>query len=101
MGLSILRDGKRLYLEESVFLTEVFTHIGLVEAYDGGRVDFTALLCGILGDTEPKGNIRHGIDDDSLTLRRVLSDTTEVGLQHVVSVQERHFTRGLNPHLVL
>jgi hypothetical protein len=46
-----------------------------------------------------EGNVAHAVDNDSLVLGRILSNTSKVGLDSMVSVQKWHLAVGLYPHL--
>lgn len=61
---------------------------------------FVGSTATLLGETH-QGDIRHGVDHDSLVLHCVLSDSPEARFQHVVPVEERLLCSRFHPHLKL
>lgn len=59
------------------------------------------LVRGFGSNAEAKGDIVHVIDDNASILRNSLRNTSQSSLRNVVSIEEGHFSTGLNPHLIL
>lgn len=59
------------------------------------------LIRGFGSNAEAKGDIVHVIDDNASILRNSLRNTSQSSLRNVVSIEEGHFSTGLNPHLIL
>lgn len=103
--------------EESVFLSQVLSNIGLPEGGNSGRIETPGLSSGPSSDTETLNHqsalrrlshpgstyqrgIVHGVDDDTLVLGAVLTPAADMSLQDIAAVQEGHFAVGLDPDLV-
>lgn len=85
--------------EHGLFVSQVLSHIGLVEDDDTGRVEVTRLDGRAGRGAKAEGHVGHGEHHDTLVLGSVLGDTAEVGLEDVVAVQEGKLTSGLDPDL--
>lgn len=86
-------------LEHGLLVSEVLSHIRLVEHDNARRVKVAGLDGAARRCAESEGHVGHGEDDDTLVLGRVLGDTAEVCLQDVVAVQEGELAGGLDPDL--
>lgn len=80
------------------------THTLLQSGRNKHRKWGNVLICGQYGipvrETH-QGDIRHGVDHNSLVLHCVLSDSPEARFQHVVPVEERLLCSRFHPHLKL
>ena len=86
--------------EQSILVSQVFTTIGLSEGCHTGWVQSSGLRSTSCGNTESKRSIVHAVNDYTLVLWAVLRPTSNVCLDNVAAVKERHLSVGLNPDLV-
>lgn len=78
----------------------MFLNSRLIENDDCCRVQFPRVDSAPCGHTEPQRDIRHTVDNDTLMLWRIFGNLTEMSLDYVITVQERHFAIGLDPNLL-
>lgn len=80
------------------------THTSLQSGRNKHRKWGNVLICGQYGVSvreTHQGDIRHGVDHNSLVLHCVLSDSPEARFQHVVPIEERLLCSRFHPHLKL
>lgn len=86
--------------EKVVFVAEILTAVRLSETHNASGVKSPCLDSALRGHSEPEWSIVHAVDDDTLVLRAVIRPATNMCLDDVAAVQERHFAVRFHPHLV-
>lgn len=69
----------------------------MIEKYDGSGVQILQGEGSLGSSTKSKRSIVHGKDDDTRVLGDIFGDSTNVGFNDVISVDEGLFTGRLNP----
>ena len=87
-------------LEQGIFVTQVFSAVGLSEAYNTGRVESPALGSASSADSAAQRDVVHGVDDEALVLGAVLRVSANVGLDNVSAVEKGHDSIGADPELM-
>lgn len=70
-----------------------------MEDDNAAGVQRTCLNSAARSGAESQGNVGHGEHDNTLVLGGVLGDTTQMGLDNVIAVQEGELAGGLDPDL--
>lgn len=86
--------------EQAILVSQVFSTVGLSKCGDSSWVQSSGLGGTSRSDTEAKRGVIHTVNNNTLVLRAVLRPTSNVCLDNVASVKERHLSVGLNPDLV-
>lgn len=88
-------------LSQRLFMAYVLPNVCLMEHHNCHGVHFSAVLGRLCCYPKTQRNVCHGINHYSLVLRRVFSDPTQTGFQHMVSIQEGLLCSRLYPHFIL
>ena len=86
--------------KERIFFSEILARICLSEDHYISRAYPPRLSSAPCGNAKTQGHIVHAIHNDALMLRTILTPSPNVRLDNIASVQERHLTVCLDPHLV-
>jgi len=91
---------RKTSLKQCVLITKVFSYICLMENDDCCRIQFSGIHGRPGSNTKPQRNVIHIENDHTLMFWRIFGYPAQMRLYNVVSVEERHLTVWLNPHLV-
>lgn len=83
-----------------VFGSEIFASICLVENDDSSRLQVFRLESASSCDSEPEGKVVKVVDTNGSVLRDVFGHSGDMGLDDMITVEERHFTAGFDPNFM-
>lgn len=70
-------------------------------SHDTIRIELPTILSGLGCHPKAQWHVGHGEDNYSLVLGGIVGDSAKPTFEHMVSIQERHLCRGLQPNLIL
>ncbi len=96
-------------LKHCIFVTQVFSNIGLVKDTNGSRIQLATICCAFCSHSKAlrlkksryNRNIGHGINNNSLMFWSIFSDPSQMSLQNMIPIHKTHLSSRLYPNFVL